>query len=125
MAAKVPIRSGPLPRGAAALLRLAVQKFCKHLGQKGENLNDDIAKLVKQGLPVRVQQSLDAVRVIGNNAVHPGQLDITDDPDTAARLFELLNIICDYMISQPKRIEEMYSKIPAGRQAAIKQRDNP
>lgn len=87
------------PRGSAALLRLAVQKFCKHLGEKGANINDDISELVKKGLPQRVQQSLDAVRVIGNNAVHPGQIDISDDPETAARLFDLVNIVCDYMVS--------------------------
>jgi hypothetical protein len=112
------------PRGAAALLRLAVQKFCKHLGEKGINLNDDIAELVKKGLPLRVQQALDAVRVIGNNAVHPGQIDITDDLDTATRLFELVNIVCDYMVSQPKRVEEIYGKLPPAQKDAIKERDS-
>jgi Domain of unknown function (DUF4145) len=111
------------PRGAAALLRLAVQKFCKNLGERGTNLNDDIAELVKKGLPVRVQQALDSVRVIGNNAVHPGQIDITDDPVTAARLFELVNIVCDYMITQPKRVEEIYGKLPLTQKDAIKERD--
>jgi hypothetical protein len=111
------------PRGAAALLRLAVQKFCKHLGENGTNLNSDIAELVKKGLPVRVQQALDAVRVIGNNAVHPGQIDITDDQDMASRLFELVNIVCDYMVSQPKRIEEVYGKLPTAQKDAIRERD--
>ena len=53
--------------------------------QKGENLNADVAKLVKKGLPVDVQQALDAVRVIGNEALHPGQMDLRDDRPTAER----------------------------------------
>jgi hypothetical protein len=41
----------------------------------------DIGELVKAGLPLEIQQSLDIVRVVGNNQVHPGILDVRDDPE--------------------------------------------
>jgi hypothetical protein len=111
------------PRGAAALLRLAIQKLCTDLGQPGENINDDIAALVKEGLSSKLQKALDSVRVIGNEAVHPGVLDVRDDPDLVQRLFELVNLIVDLMIAQPKRIDEVYLKLPAAKREAIEKRD--
>ncbi|PMP86825.1 MAG: hypothetical protein C0174_00445 [Thermodesulfobium narugense] len=111
------------PRGAAALLRLAIQKLMKQLGEKGENLNTDIANLVKKGLPVLVQKSLDILRVIGNEAVHPGQLDLRDDQETAEQLFKLVNFIAEQMITEPKKIEEIYNKIPESKKQQIEKRN--
>jgi hypothetical protein len=112
------------PRGAAALLRLCVQKLCGQVGESGSNINGDIAKLVEKGLPVQIQQSLDIVRVIGNNAVHPGQLDLKDDAETASRLFQLVNLIADQMITQPRKISELYQGLPEDARKAIEKRDN-
>jgi hypothetical protein len=53
-----------------------------------------------------VQKSLDIVRVIGNEVVHPGVLDLKDDRDTAVQLLKLINSIADQMISHPKNIEK-------------------
>ena len=111
------------PRGAAALLRLCIQKLCQHLGEEGKNIDNDIASLVSKGLNPLVQQSLDIVRVIGNEAVHPGVMDLKDDRDTALRLFELVNAIADQMISHPKAINEMYAKLPEEKRRAIAKRD--
>jgi len=112
------------PRSAAALLRLALQKLMIHLGESGKNLNDDIANLVKKGLPEKIQKALDAVRVVGNNAVHPGELDLRDDKETALALFDLLNMIVEVMITQPKKVDEIYKKLPEGAKEAIERRDN-
>jgi hypothetical protein len=110
-------------KAAAALLRLAVQKLCVDLGGTGENINNDIAKLVQQGLPVKIQQALDAIRVIGNNAVHPGTIDLNDNPEMAALLFWFINVIVHDMITQPKKIEALYSLLPQGALDAIQRRD--
>jgi hypothetical protein len=112
------------PRSSAALLRLVIQKLVIHLGQPGKNLNDDIGALVANGLPVKVQQSLDVVRVVGNNAVHPGQMDLNDDPRTASQLFTLVNLIVDVMITQPAAIEAAYQALPASSLAQVRERDH-
>jgi len=111
------------PRGAAALLRLCVQKLCKQVGEKGHNINDDIASLVEKGLNAKVQKALDIVRVTGNNAVHPGQIDLKDNRQTAVKLFELLNIIAEAMITQPKQIDALYDVLPDDAKQAIIKRD--
>lgn len=114
--------SNKSPRGAAALLRLAIQVLCKELGESGKNINADIGKLVEKGLPEIVQQSLDVVRVTGNDAVHPGQID-TDNPDTVGQLFDLTNVIIEYMIALPKKVSGIYSTLPSGKIDGINKRD--
>jgi len=114
---------GLSPRGAAALLRLCIQKLCMHLGEKGTNIDDDISTLVSKGLNPLVQKSLDIVRVIGNEAVHPGVIDLNDDRGTANRLFSLINSIADQMITHPKSVEELYGKLPEKKRKAIEKRN--
>lgn len=112
------------PRGAGALLRLALQKLMPHLGEKGKNLNEDIANLVGKGLDPGVQQALDALRVIGNNAVHPLELDLSDDTETVGALFGLINYIVEQRISHPKKLDALYQGLPQGARDAIERRDS-
>lgn len=114
--------SGISPRGAAALLRLAIQRLCTHLGGEGQNINADIGFLVQRGMSPMIQQALDVVRVVGNNAVHPGQID-ADDPQIVGSLFELINVIVESMITVPTRIGGLYSSLPDGARQAIEKRD--
>ena len=111
------------PRGAAALLRLCIQKLCIHLGERGESIDEDIASLVAKGLNPLVQKSLDIVRVVGNEAVHPGIIDLNDDRDIANKLLSLINSIADQMISHPKNVGALYEKLPENKRKAIEKRD--
>ena len=112
------------PKGAAALLRLCVQKLCKHLGEKGININDDIKSLVEKGLPIHVQQALDIVRVTGNNAVHPGTINLNDKTENALALFGFVNFLCNHFITQPKIIDGFYNKLPEKDRTNIAKRDS-
>jgi hypothetical protein len=112
------------PRGAAALLRLCVQKLCIHLlGQESTDINRDIALLVKKGLNPTIQQALDVVRVIGNESVHPGELDMKDDRDTAIALFGLVNSITNQLITHPKEVAALYGALPPNKLKGIETRD--
>lgn len=111
------------PRAAAALLRLAVQKLMVELGEKGKNINTDIGSLVSKGLPVEIQQALDYCRVIGNNGVHPGEIELNDNPEITNSLFEMINFIVEDRISRPKKVAELYSILPKGALEAVEKRD--
>lgn len=112
------------PRAAAALLRLALQKLCIQLGEKGDNINSDIKSLVSKGLNPLVQKSLDSLRITGNNAVHPGTINLVEEPERVLKLFGLLNFIASKMITEPKEISEFYENLPESSLEAVDRRDS-
>lgn len=110
------------PRGSAALLRLALQKLCIELGEN-KNIDKAIGSLVTKGLSPTIQKALDIVRVVGNEAVHPGQIDLKDNKEIALKLFELINFIAHKMITEPKEIEALYQTLPEEKREFIEERD--
>jgi len=110
------------PRAAAALLRLVIEKLCDHLGAKGENLNQKIGDLVGRGLPPKLQKAFDTVRVTGNNAIHPGQIDV-DNMQTVKSLFDLVNVIANHMITEVKKIDSIFESLPHEVHRQIQERD--
>lgn len=112
------------PRAACALLRLAIDRLCNELGETDRDINKNIGALVKKGLPEAVQKALDLVRVVGNKAVHPGQIAFdVDDTNTAVMLMRLLNIIVERMIAEPKEIDSLYQSLPESVKDAVENRD--
>ncbi|UGS36098.1 DUF4145 domain-containing protein [Capillimicrobium parvum] len=112
------------PRGACALLRFALQTLLQnHLGQQGKDPNAAIKALVAAGLPVETQQALDVLRVVGNNAVHPLEMDLRDDTETATALFAVINFIVQDRIAQPKKLKGLFDALPQGARDAIAKRD--
>lgn len=112
------------PRGAAALLRLGLQKLCKHLGEDGSNINNDIRSLAaKNILPPMVVKVADTVRITGNNAVHPGTMKEEDFDFVASKMFDLLNFIVKKGISESKELDALYQLTPEGPRKSAEDKD--
>lgn len=111
------------PKASSALLRLALQNLMPLIGANTGKINEDIAKLVREGLPEEIQQALDYCRVIGNSAVHPNELNLDDTPEMARYMFDMINFIVEEKIAKPKLIKERFSKLPTGAKEAIDKRD--
>lgn len=113
------------PRGAAALLRVALELLTHELGcDPNKSINSNIADLINNGLAPDVVKALDILRVTGNNAAHPsGALLLDDDGDTATGLFQTINYVVEQAIAHKRRLEEMHDRLPEGIKRAIEQRD--
>lgn len=100
------------PRGACALLRLALQKLMIYL-REDKNLDKAIKSLIdKKIINEDLQKALDTVRVIGNSAVHPNELDIKDNKEIAIALFKIINYIAEKILTEKKRVDEIYNILP-------------
>ena len=113
------------PKGACAILRLALQKLCNRLANQDESKKIDgaIKKLVANGLPESLQKAMDTVRIVGDEAVHPGEINIDDNKDVAIAMFRLMNIIVEKVVVEPKEIDELYKLMPEEKIKGIENRD--
>lgn len=110
------------PRAAAALLRLALDALLIHLGAEGKFLDSRIASLQKKGIYPTLVKAMDIVRIAGNNAVHPAEIDLHESPDTASQMFDLLNLLVEQGITVPARVDALYSRMPENKRRGAEQR---
>jgi uncharacterized protein DUF4145 len=87
------------------------------------DINAAIGALVGRGLDPQVQQAMDVVRVVGNNAVHPAELQLDEDSALVLALFELLNLIVDQVLARPAKLAALFQAFPEGAREAIYRRD--
>jgi len=108
---------------AAAMLRLALETLLKEEDFKGVNLNDAIAKAVEAGVDDHVQKAMDSIRIIGNEGVHPGEIDLNDTPEIVSPLFVFINRLVYDLLTWPRKVSEVYDQLPDSKITAIKKRD--
>jgi hypothetical protein len=70
-----------------------------------------------------VQQALDVVRIVGNAAVHPGDLRVDDDEPLARTMFGLVNLIAEDLLTKPKQVQALFNGMPQGPRDAVARRD--
>lgn len=100
------------PRAAAALMRLCLQQFFNEQEIAGNSINNQIKELVRRGMPKHIIQYIDSCRIIGNNGVHPGEIDLNDNADMALFLFPIINLIIEYSVSEKKKASQLYNSLP-------------
>lgn len=110
-------------RSAAGLLRLALQMLVDDLEPGEGTIDTKIGALVQRGLDPQVQQAMDVLRVVGNESVHPGQIDLEADDDLVPALFNLLNIIVEQVITRPNHVGGLFGMLPQAKRDAVQRRD--
>jgi hypothetical protein len=112
------------PRSAAALLRLITEKICNDMVGESGSLDTKIQKLEKMGLAESTANVLHTLRCFGNEAVHPGEIDLTDGIEIVTALFSLIDNIVTKLITEPRKENELFDLIPDSKKDAIqKNRD--
>ena len=92
------------------LRHLVEQIIVQKTGKEVKNLSQAVQEMA---LPGHLHKSMDLVRIVGNRAVHGGDIQPHEDPEVIVLLFEIVNQLVVHLISHPKRIEEMSAKLNA------------
>jgi len=112
-------------RAGAAMVRVTLEKLINILEPARGNLTDKIGRLKARGLDQVVIDAMDVLRDAGNRGgAHPGELDLADDEQKVWQLFQLLLIIVQRLITDPKMIAALYDEVPQSVRDAIGRRDD-
>ncbi len=109
-------------RCAAALFRLAFRKMCRALGASGTDLEKDVDYFIQRGVNPKIKLNLEHTRIIGPEAVKPGMIDPRDDTSIAVQISQLINIIVNTLVTQPRFLDELNKRVDEERIGEMKRR---
>ncbi len=100
------------PRSSLAIIRLALDLLCIELGaDKKDSLYNKVEWLHNENvIDSELKDLAHGVRGLGNDAVHPRNIDEEINKDDAMLVFELINIIVDEKITKVNRKKELVNK---------------
>lgn len=100
------------PRSALAIIRLALDLLCIELGANNkDSLYNKVEWLYNENvINSEIKELAHGVRGLGNDAVHPRNIDDQIDKNDAELVFELLNIIVEEKITKVNRKNELVNK---------------
>jgi len=100
------------PRASASLMRLAIEQLmCEVAACSGKSLHELIEER-KDELGPRLYTMAVGLRLVGNEAVHVGQIDFDEDPEVAELLFYFINRISERLIEEQKMIDKIREVLP-------------
>ncbi len=112
------------PRASSALLRLCLEELLIQIEIHGNTLNERIGNLIDMGVDKHIRKACDLVRVHGNEAVHPREINMKDDEKIARSLFWLINKIAKVEITEKKEINKLFDEtISKNNKKSILKRD--
>ena len=88
------------PRGAAALMRVCIQKLVPLLEDNGEQLNQHVSSLVRKGLEVEMQQAMEVLQVLRSDPSQLNPLESQADRETALRFLDSLKAVLERRMLQ-------------------------
>ena len=107
------------PRASGALIRLALELLLQNINKNKLSLNENINKLMESGITQQLIKAVSILRINGNDIMHSGVIKLLENKDDVVYLFELFNMIVEELIEEPKKLNEIYNKIPESKRKQI------
>jgi len=109
------------PKSACALLRLALERLMGELDVEGRTLNDKINNYCNNyNSDNRLIKAFHLVRLVGNDVVHSGVLDVDDNEDIARAMFGIINEIVNETITKKNKMDAIFECLPKNKTDSIK-----